>query len=338
MSAASPFSGAWSQRNRIEMVAETTVSIVMPCYNAALHLAGSVASVQAQTRPDWELIIVDDGSTDESWQELRSLAAADTRLKIFQQPNSGAAAARNRALNEARGRYIAFLDADDTWHPEFLARMLDALTTRTDTGLAYCGWQTIGRGTDRDAPFVPPDYENGNKIEALLEGCRWPIHGALTPSKLVREAHGFDETLSSCMDFDLWLRIGAVHRLVRVPHVLAYYHHHGGDQITRNRARIALNHWRVQQKYLRAHPSVVQALGKEKIDRLTLGELLKRGYACYWQRDLAAARAIFRTVMKQGYGTRSDWKYMLPAWLPAAVHERLIGLRDRNAPTADGKL
>ena len=68
----------------------------------------------------------------------------------------------------------------------------------------------------------------------------------------------------------------------------------------------------------------------ERIRMLTTGELLKRGYDCYWRRDLPAARRIFRAAMKQGYGTLKDWKYMLPAWLPESWHRRLIGLRSGN--------
>ncbi|MBW8364357.1 MAG: glycosyltransferase [Rhizobium sp.] len=307
-----------------------TISIVMPCYNAEAYLPISIGSVLAQTRSDWELVVVDDGSTDHSWQTLQRFAAQDNRIRIFQQVNAGAAAARNRALREARGAYVAFLDSDDTWHPEFLDAMVTALNADPAAGIAYCGWRNIGLGGARDDPFIPPEYENKNKIESLLGGCRWPIHGALVHSQLILEAGCFDETLSSCMDFDLWLRLGTIHRLVRVPRVLAYYHHHGGEQITRNKARIAMNHWRAQQKFLTAHPGLDTSLGKSHIRDLTIGELLKRGYACYWQRDLPAARQIFRTVMKQGYGTLTDWKYMLPAWLPESWHRRLIGLRDRN--------
>lgn len=307
-----------------------TISIVMPCYNAEAYLPISIGSVLAQTRSDWELVIVDDGSTDLSWQTLQRFAAQDNRIRIFQQVNAGAAAARNRALREARGTYVAFLDSDDTWHPEFLEAMVTVLDADPTAGIAYCGWQNVGLGGGRDDPFIPPEYENENKIESLLGGCRWPIHGALVHSQLIREAGCFDETLSSCMDFDLWLRLGTSHRLVRVPRVLAYYHHHGGEQITRNKARIAMNHWRAQQKFLTAHPGIDTSLGKSRVRDLTIGELLKRGYACYWQRDLPAARQIFRTVMKQGYGTLTDWKYMLPAWLPESWHRRLIGLRDRK--------
>ncbi|MBW8306761.1 MAG: glycosyltransferase [Thiobacillus sp.] len=311
------------------------VSIVMPCYNAAAHLQTSIGSVLAQTLQDWELIIVDDGSTDDSWQTLQKLVQADSRIRVFQQANAGAAAARNRALHEARGAYTAFLDSDDAWHPEFLEAMLTALDSDPDAGIAYCGWQNIGLGKGRDEPFIPPEYENSEKIESLLGGCRWPIHGALVRTHIIMDANCFDENLSSCMDYDLWLRLGTTHPLVRVPRVLAYYHHHGGEQITHNRARIALNHWRVQRKFLRATPSVIDSLGKQRVRALTVGELLKRGYACYWKRDLLAARQIFRTVMKQGYGTPTDWKYMLPAWLPISWYQRLIGLRDKKTQTSD---
>jgi len=313
------------------------VSIIMPCYNAAAHLPRSVGSVLAQTYADWELVIVDDGSKDPSWQSLQHLASQDKRIRVFQQANAGAASARNHALRKARGAYTAFLDSDDTWHPEFLEAMVGALDAHSAAGIVYCGWQNIGLGEGRDEPFIPPEYENGDKTEALLGGCRWPIHGALVRSQLILDAGCFDESLSSCMDYDLWLRLGTIHRLVRVPRVLAYYHHHGGGQITCNRARMALNHWRAQQKYLKANPSVFGTLGGKRIRQLTSGELLHRGYDCYWKRDLSAARRIFRAVMKQGYGTRADWKYMLPAWLPESWHRWLIGLRDQGVQTTDGQ-
>lgn len=316
------------------------VSIIMPCYNAAAHLCRSVGSVLAQTRADWELIAVDDGSTDGTWQELQRLAAADPRIRAIHQANAGAAAARNRGLLQARGIYTAFLDADDTWEPEFLETMSAALDGAPDAGIAYCGWQNLGLGGGRDDPFVPPDYETEGKVAALLDHCRWPIHAALVRTRLVHDSGRFDETLSACMDYDLWLRVGSFHRLVRVPRVLAYYHHHGGEQITRDRARIALNQWRAKRKYLRAHPAVLARLGRKRARDLTEGELLRRGYASYWKRDLPAARKIFRIVMQHGYGTLKDWTHMLPAWLPESWHCRLLRLRDwhsRSPRPSDGQ-
>lgn len=311
--------------------ASPSVSIVMPCFNASQHLEMSIGSVQAQTRPDWELIVVDDGSTDGSWAALNALAVADTRVRIFQQPNLGAAAARNHGLREVRGRYTAFLDSDDTWDPRFLESMVAALESEPDAGIAYCGWQNLGVAGGRGAPFIPPDYENQTKLEALLEGCRWPIHGALTRSELIQECGGFDETLSSCMDYDLWLRLGTSHRLALVPQVLAYYHHHAGEQITKNGARIALNHWRAQRKFLEQHADARIQLGERRIRDLTDGGLLQRGYAAYWKRDLAAARKIFRRVMTQRYGGPKDWLYMLPCLLPEKLQLNLIKLLDSRS-------
>lgn len=304
------------------------VSIVMPCFNAAAHLARSVGSVQAQDLQDWELVVVDDGSTDDSWQVLQSLARDDPRIRPLRQPNAGAASARNTGLMAAKGEFTAFLDSDDTWDPTFLSAMLGALEPHPEAGIAYCGWQNIGLGGGRDKPYVPPDYESGDKVEALLRTCPWPIHGALVRADLIKAAGGFDESFSSCMDYDLWLRLGTAQKLVRVPRVLAYYYHHGSGQITHNKARIALNHLRAQQQYLAANPAQAGRLGRHRIRQLTWGEVLHRGYVAYWRRDVPAARILFRTVMRHGYGSIKDWVYMLPSWLPESWHRQLLHQRD----------
>lgn len=306
------------------------VSIIMPCFNAAAHLERSVGSVLAQNMGDWELIVIDDGSTDASWQALESLAHKDPRIRPVHQPNAGAAAARNQGLGEAKGSYTAFLDSDDTWAPTFLGAMVAALEAHPGAAIAYCGWQNIGLGGGRDKPYVPPDYEAGDKVESLLRVCPWPIHGALVRAELIRDAGGFDERLSSCMDYDLWLRLGTVHRLLQVPQVLAFYHHHGSGQITGNKARIALNHLWAQQNYLAANPAVSTRLGHRRIRELTAGEVLRRAYSAYWRRDLPAARTMFRTVMRQGYGGWKDWVYMVPALLPESWHRWFLGRRDKS--------
>lgn len=302
------------------------VSIVMPCYNAAAHLPTSVGSVLAQTFPDWELITIDDGSSDTTLTWLQ--AQTDERIRPLSQANLGVSAARNAGLALARGRYVAFLDADDTWTTNFLATMVAALEASPEAVLAYCGWQNLGLPGGRGEPFVPPDYETAAKAETLFAGCRWPIHAALVKREAVLAANGFDPTLTNAEDYALWLNVATTAPIVRVPEVLAFYHFHGGAQASTDHARAALQHWQAQQQYLARHPDFIDALGAAHVRTLTSGELLKRGYACYWQRKLPAARQIFRAVMKQGYGTLSDWKYMLPAWLPESWHRWLIGRRD----------
>ncbi|HHH38465.1 MAG TPA: glycosyltransferase, partial [Sedimenticola sp.] len=213
------------------------ISVVMPCYNEAERIGEAVASVFRQTFRSLELIVVDDGSSDNSLQVLYGLQAKHGRLQVFSQPNRGAGPARNMGLQHARGEYIAFLDADDAWHPACLEKLHARLAATPDAALVYCGWQNIGLPADQGRPFIPPEYEGPDKVETLLRGCRWPIHAALTRREAITRSGGFDEQWSSCMDYDLWLRIAAFERIVRLPEVLAYYHHHGGEQITKNRLR-----------------------------------------------------------------------------------------------------
>jgi len=308
----------------------------MPCYNAAAHLPTSVGSVLAQTFSGWELITIDDGSSDSTLAWLKS--QTDARIRTFSQANQGVSAARNAGLAMAHGRYVAFLDADDTWTPDFLATMLAALETVPAAVLAYCGWQNLGLPGGRGEPFIPPDYENADKAETLFAGCRWPIHAALVKRDAILATNGFDPELKNAEDYALWLKIASTAPIVRVPEVLAFYHFHGGTQASNDHARAALQHWQAQRQYLQAHPAFSDALGAVRLRELTTGELLQRGYDCYWQRKLPAARRIFRAVMKQGYGTLTDWKYMLPAWLPESWHRWLIGRRDRERHLPDGPL
>ena len=304
------------------------VSIVMPCYNAHDHLPRSVGSVLAQTFQDWELIVVDDGSTDATRAWLEGLP--DTRIHVHPQPNRGVSAARNAGLECARGEYVAFLDADDTWEPDFLAAMHAALDARPDAVLAYCGWQNLGLPGGQGQPFVPPDYETPAKEEALFTSCRWPIHAALVRRDAVRAMGGFDTALKNAEDYAMWLRVGTTAPIVLVPSVMAYYHFHGDTQASAQVARAARHHLRAQLQFLRERPQFAAELGARRVRQLTVGKLLSRGYERYWKRDLHNARPIFRAVMIRGYGTLSDWLHMLPALLPEQWHRRLLSMRDRG--------
>lgn len=310
---------------------EPTVSIIMPCFNAVAYLPRSVGSVQAQTFAEWELIAVNDGSTDESEAWLKR--QDDRRLRLVSQSNQGVSAARNAGLKLARGRYIAFLDADDAWANTFLEDMTRALESRAEAVLAYCGWQNVGLAGPRGEGFIPPNYENPDKSVSLFASCRWPIHAALARRADVLAVGGFKRHLKNAEDYALWLELSARGALVLVPHVLAFYYFHGGAQASNNHARAALHHLSAQIDHLRHHPDLQRRLGRAKTRDLVYGELLKRGYQCYWARNLPDARVIFRKVMQAGYGSISDWRYLLPSLLPLSLHRRLIRLFDKSAPT-----
>ncbi len=302
------------------------ISVIMPCFNEGARITQSIDSVFKQTFSDLELIVIDDGSSDNSVEILNDISKTHPALKVLKQDNKGPGPARNYGLREAKGNFVAFLDADDSWHEECLAKLHDKLTASPNAAIVYCGWQNIGLSKNRCKPYIPPDYEQPEKIETLLRGCRWPIHAALTRRNIIEKRDGFDEQLSSCMDYDLWLHIASFNTIVRVPEVLAYYHHHGGEQITKNRLRIALNHSRIQEKFIREFPSIAEQLGDKKVKEIIDGELLHRAYISYWDRDLNTAYPLFRKMLFHRYYKRKDLKYLLPALLPFEIYKALIGM------------
>jgi len=135
------------------------------------------------------------------------------------------------------------------------------------------------------------------------------------------------------MDYDLWLHIASFNRIVRVPEVFAYYHHHAGEQITKNRLRIARNHSRIQRHFLNEFPEISKNLGRKKTREIVEGELLNRGYQSYWQRDLATAHSLFRQVLSRLYFSSRDLRYLLPSLLPYHLCETLILKRDNEQAT-----
>ncbi|CAG9932785.1 glycosyltransferase [Candidatus Nitrotoga arctica] len=303
------------------------VSIIMPCLNGERHIQATIDSVLVQTFNDFELIVVDNGSTDRTSEILGSVN--DPRLRVLTLPERGVSRARNLGLREARGAFIAFLDSDDTWSAEFLEKMHMALASDSKVVLAYCGWQNLGLPGLRGEPFVPPDYENPGKTAALLEGCRWPIHACLTRHAAIVQAGGFNTQLTIAEDYLLWMEVSAIGSIIRVPEVLAQYRHHNGLQATHNLALAALDTFRAKEMFLRRHPQIVRQLGPGKIESLTWDKLIQQGNALHWQGDLKNVRPIFRKTLLTGHGSLSAKLRMLPSLLPLSVHRAILAAKKR---------
>ncbi len=130
----------------------TLVSVIMPNYNGAPYIGAAIASVQAQSYDDWELLICDDGSTDDSVQVVQALAANDARIRLITQIKQGVGYARNHAIAQANGRYIAFLDSDDVWQPHKLQVQLAFMHTN---GAVFChGWYHVMDAHERVTEIV----------------------------------------------------------------------------------------------------------------------------------------------------------------------------------------
>ncbi|GGK38275.1 glycosyltransferase family 2 protein [Salinarimonas ramus] len=217
---------------------EPLVSVVIPAFRRVDTLPRAVESVLAQTRCRLEILVVDDASPDDTAEVARRLAARDPRVRLLrQETNGGVAAARNRGIAEARGDLIAFLDADDEWLPEKLARQIAALKQGGPrVGLVYTGVETLGAGGDR---IVEPATRSGFLFADML--ARNVLHGGgsntLVPRFVFDVVGTFDETLPAAEDWEMWLRITRFFAVAAVEEPLIRYHDPAGDPAEDSRRR-----------------------------------------------------------------------------------------------------
>ena len=183
-----------------------SVSVVMPAYNVAPYIGEAIRSALAQTHTDLELIVVDDGSKDETANIVREFAHSDKRVHLVQQPNRGLAGARNTALRAATGDYLALLDSDDVWEPEFLAEQLAILEARPEVDIVTGnGWYLDGPKHGQLArPY--PDARPDPTLTSIL-GDEWSVFIMAVFRRRVYTTVGtFDEEMRSNEDYDFWLR------------------------------------------------------------------------------------------------------------------------------------
>ncbi|WP_426416996.1 glycosyltransferase family 2 protein [Aestuariirhabdus sp. LZHN29] len=298
------------------------ISVIMPSYNAAAFITQSIQSVKEQTLSQWELIIVDDGSNDDTCKLIAPFLV-DTRIKLLQQDHLGAARARNQALHRAKGEYIAFLDADDWWEPHFLQTMLK---NSRDTGasISYCGWQRTGLAANLCPRYVPPDYSEKGLVEALMRENIWPIHAALTQASLIKELGGFNAQLPCCMDFDLWLRASPDISVALVPEVLAYYRFHGDGQITSQKARLVIVHLEVQLEFLKRRSDIAKRFSCEQIENWTWERVRRKAYENFWRGNLNVSSPLFRYLLKQGKWKTKDLRHTIFSLFPVTLQKKLL--------------
>ena len=203
------------------------VSVIIPAYNAELYIVRAIESVLAQTYRDLEIIVVDDGSADNTASIARQF---EDSIHYVYQSNRGLAAARNTGIRHAHSDIIALLDADDLWEPEFLEVMTGLLEQNPQAAGVYCGFQYIdSQGNIVGKPnltVVPP--EGFHNIQ-LIQGNWLSACGVLFHKHLAEEVGLFDESLRALEDADLWIRLSADRPFVGLPRALVKYRRHDSN-------------------------------------------------------------------------------------------------------------
>ena len=198
------------------------ISIVMPAYNAADTIGEAIDSVLTQTMPHWELIVVDDGSTDETAAIAQGYAQQDGRIRFVQQANGGGGAARNMGIAQAHYDWLLFFDADDWLLPLFLEKMTAVLLQDSKLDGVHCGWHRVAQDGSWDKAHFGPDQPDLFPIFA--ERCAFMMHTCVVRRSLVTAVSGFDESLKSCQDWDFWQRVTRLGvQFAALPEALALY-------------------------------------------------------------------------------------------------------------------
>lgn len=225
------------------------VSVVIPTYQRAERVLEALDSVFAQTLEDFDVLLVDDGSTDDTQVAVRARYADEPRLRVLAKSNGGAASARNHGLENARGRYIAFLDSDDLYEPEYLASQIERLEATPSAGVVVCdaryegAWPHEGGTVFGRSSFRPPV-----NLDAILDGA-WVLPSSLLYRRADAPDVRYDETFRVVEDVEFLARLydrgleGVLNR-----HVLTRYRKLG-DQATDDDLRIQEGMLRVLERY-----------------------------------------------------------------------------------------
>lgn len=206
----------------------TRFSIIVPLYNKELYVEKTLQSIYSQTYNNFEVIVVDDGSKDYSFQIARDFLKTKPNAQVVQQENSGVAVARNNGVSLSRGQYICFLDSDDWWEDTFLEEMDDLIQKYPEAGLYGTNYYLVKNGQKRIAPVaLPADFKMGyiNYCQVYAKRLCMPITSSSVaiPKDIFYSAGQFRSGITLGEDFDLWIRIALRYKVALVNKPLSNY-------------------------------------------------------------------------------------------------------------------
>lgn len=287
---------------------ELGISVIIPAYNCARYLKRAIDSVLVQTHAVGEIIVIDDGSTDET---PAVLARYGDRIRVLRVPNGGVSRARNQGLRLARHRWVAFLDADDWWMPAKIEKQVEIVEKNPQVDFIYTGIRMVqldGRADDRvttDPDRVWPGLRHTNPITPSTVMAR---------RDLLLAAGGFDESLRMCEDWELWARLGENVRYGAVEQPMVYYQITPGSLSSQVEAEVKTTESIAQRTLLTGLSGF-----RRRVEwrRLTSAQLFRASVA---SREIDAKQAL-------RYLFRSLWRWPSPAFMPERWKSLLLAGR-----------
>lgn len=296
------------------------ISVIVPSYNCARYIAAALDSALNQDYPNKEILVVDDGSTDNSLEVLQTFG---NRIRVIQQSNAGAAVARNTGMQAAQGAFIAFLDADDLWLPGKLTAQADYLAVHPEVGMVYSAWQEWHARADGDFDPLPnPRVTNAPHSDILPEESGWmynrllldcAIHTttAMIRHTVVQDIGLFDVSLRRGQDYDYWLRVSRITPIHKLTAVLSLYRIHR-ESITlkphvANYGYIVIKN--ALDRWGRTGPDGV-VTPKRDVNRVLARMWFGYGYTHYIAGDVALAMNAFQRCIGYRPLWYSGWVYL----------------------------
>lgn len=295
------------------------VSVIIPAYNAAQFIERTLKSVLNQTYRNLEVLVIDDGSTDNTADLVQHFAATDKRLVLYQRTNAGVAAARNHGIAKAQGEFMAPLDADDTWQCTNIEKQVQVLTAADEAVAMVYSWSVDIDETDcltggtRISPYhgnIYPAllYENiiGNASACLIRRCCFEILGGYSSDLRAQQAQG-------CEDWDMYLRIAKHYQVEVIPELLVGYRRVSGSMSTQTEAMAKsrqLTFKSVEEQF----PQVWRKVTRWMVSAAHLHEARQCFRA---HQDAASCHAFFQAF-------QSDWLNVLTAYNSCALLIKMI--------------
>jgi glycosyltransferase involved in cell wall biosynthesis len=268
---------------------QALVSVVVPTYNRAALLDQAISSVLRQDYRRWELLVIDDGSTDDTAAVLQSYAH-EPRIRSFSQPNSGQAVARNRGIQKARGEFVAFLDSDNLWLPHKLGIQMAYLAAHPEVDVLYGDTEII----DIDGRVLPRastrPRHSGVVWRQLLVDNFVNFNTSVVRTEKLREVGGMDESVRRADDYDLWLRLSTVARFQYLPGVVAQYRV-AGARISDNIAGRFESNMAAVERFLASNPDLLSRTEIRAV-RARIHQRFARAFSDHGQDRDAWARAL----------------------------------------------